>query len=80
MQKLFYLLFDSAERSGTDLREGLCERVAPAIRASGGKEISVFVNDDAVSSGPFQIRRSDPPIRGAVSFWLSDAADRGAAL
>jgi hypothetical protein len=79
MQKLFYLLFDSAETSGNGLRETLCERAAPTLRASGATEITVFANDDAVAAGPFQIRRSEPPIRAAVSFWLSDAADRVAA-
>jgi hypothetical protein len=76
MQKLFYLLFDDPETSGTKLRETLCESVVPAMRASGASEITVFAGDEEVAAGPFQIRRSDPPIRAAVSFWLEDAADR----
>jgi len=78
MQKLFYLLFDDANASGTRLREDLVGNAAPAIRGSGGSEIFVFVNDDDVAEGQC-IRRSDPPIRGFVSFWLEDAADRAAA-
>lgn len=76
MQKLFYLLFDDADASGTQLRESLCDEAAPEIHASGGREVTVFGNDDAVAAGPFQVRRSDPPIRAMVSFWLEDAADR----
>jgi hypothetical protein len=45
------------------------------IRDSGGREIFIFANDEDVSAGT-PVRRSDPPIRGFVSFWLEDAADR----
>ena len=79
MQKLFYLLFDDAGVSGTTLRENLLSTVAPTIHAAGASDLTVFANDDAVASGPFQVRRSDPPIRAMVSFWLEDAADRGPA-
>jgi len=79
MQKLFYLLFDGAEVSGDELREILLASVAPTIHASGASDLTVFANDDAVASGPFQVRRSEPPIRAMVSFWLEDAADRGPA-
>jgi len=79
MQKLFYLLFDDAEVSGTNLRETLLSTVAPTIHASGASGLTVFANDAAVASGPFQVRRSEPPIRALVSFWLEDAADRGPA-
>jgi hypothetical protein len=76
MQKLFYLLFEDEETPGAKLRDGLLSQAATAIHASGGSELFVFVNDEAVSEGGLRIRRSDPPIRACVSFWLEDAADR----
>ena len=79
MQKLFYLLFDEPGVSGSKLRESLCEIAAPAIRGSGASEITVFANDENVAAGLFQVRRSDPPIRAMLNFWLEDAADRGPA-
>jgi len=79
MQKLYYLLFDSLEKSGSDMGLALREKAAPAIRASGASGITVYANDEEVSSGLFAVRRSEPPIRAMVSFWLDDAADRGAA-
>ena len=76
MQKLFYLMFEDAKASGERLRDSLLETTAQEILASGATGVSVFVNDDDVASGPFEIRRCDPPIRAFVSFWLEDAADR----
>jgi hypothetical protein len=78
MQKLFYLLFDDVETPGSRLREALVSNAAPKIKASGASEVFVFVNDEDVAEGNC-IRRSDPPIRAFVSFWLEDAADRAAA-
>lgn len=78
MQKLFYLLFDGPEADGDALRDALLEKTAPAIRAAGGREISVFAADGDVAAGQ-PVRQVDPPIRAAVSFWLDDAADRGPA-
>jgi len=78
MQKLFYLLFDDANADGTKLRELLCEHAVPALRSLGAEGISVFGNDAAVAAGS-PVRRSDPPIRAMMSFWLHDAADRGPA-
>ena len=76
MQKLFYLLFDSAEADGTKLRQSLCDVAAPVMRANGASEITVFGADADVEAGQ-PIRQLDPPIRAMVSFWLEDAADRG---
>jgi hypothetical protein len=78
MQKLFYLLFDDASADGTRLRESLCEIAVPALRSSGAIEISVFGNDADVAAGS-PMGKCEPPIRAMVSFWLDDAADRGAA-
>ncbi len=78
MQKLFYLLFDDANADGTRLRESLCNTAVPAMRSSGAMEISVFGCDADVAAGS-PVRRSDPPIRAMMSFWLHDAADRGPA-
>jgi len=76
MQKLFYLLFDSADADGTKLREALCSTAVPAMRAGGATEITVFGADADVAEGK-PIRQVDPPIRAMVSFWLEDADDRG---
>lgn len=78
MQKLFYLLRDAATADGDALREALVAKAVPAIRACGGREVMVFAADRAVAVGK-PIRQIDPPIRGFVSFWLEDAADRGPA-
>lgn len=78
MQKLFYLLRDGAEASGDALRRAILEKAAPAIRASGAREITVFAADGDVAAGK-PIRQIDPPIRAMISFWLEDAADRGPA-
>ncbi|MCP4904703.1 MAG: EthD domain-containing protein [bacterium] len=78
MQKLFYLLFDSAEADGTKLREALCGVAVPAMREAGAMEITVFGADADVAEGS-PIRQVDPPIRAMVSFWLEDAGDRGSA-
>jgi hypothetical protein len=77
MQKLFYLLFDDPDRSGAELREALCAQAVPAMRAAGAREITVFANDEDVAKGLHTLRRSDPPIRAMLSFWLEDAGDRG---
>lgn len=79
MQKLFYLLFEDAETPGTKLREALLARAVPPIHACGGRDAFLFVNDEAVSEGGLRMRRSDPPIRACLSFWLEDAADRSEA-
>ena len=76
MQKLFYLLFDSPDRSGSEMGLVLREKAAPEIRASGATGITVYANDEDVSGGLFMVRRSDPPIRAMLSFWLDDAAER----
>ena len=75
MQKLFYLLFDSPETDGSELREALCSAAVPAMRKSGATEITVFAADSEVAAGK-PVRQVDPPIRAMVSFWLEDAADR----
>ncbi len=78
MQKLFYLLFDDPAVSGTELREAICAIAVPAMATSGARGISVFANDEEVEKGLHTVRRCDPPIRAMVSFWLEDAAERGA--
>ncbi len=76
MEKLTYLLFEDADRSGDDLREALLEKVGPALRGAGGEQIILNVQDEDVSAGQ-PMRRSDPPIRAMVSFWMQCADDRG---
>lgn len=78
MQKLFYLLFEEASADGDALRDALVTRAVPTIREGGARDIMVFAADSEVSAGS-PVRQVDPPIRAMVSFWLEDAADRGAA-
>ena len=76
MEKLVYLIFQEADLPGSELRAGLLGKAAPALRAAGAREITVNVQDDEVARGT-PMRRSDPPIRAMVSFWMHDADDRG---
>ncbi|MFK7898777.1 MAG: hypothetical protein AB8G23_23290 [Myxococcota bacterium] len=76
MQKLFYLLFDSADADGDALRDALCEQAVPTMQASGAKDVTVFATDSDVAEGN-PVRQVNPPIRAMVSFWLEDAGDRG---
>jgi EthD domain-containing protein len=76
MEKLCYLLFRDAEVPGSDLRRALVEKAVPALRGAGAREITLHVQDEDVAAGT-PLRRSDPPIRAMVSFWLHDADDRG---
>ena len=78
MQKLFYLLRDSATADGDALRTAILDKTVPAIRASGASEITVFAADRDVAAGR-PIRQIDPPIRAMISFWLEDADVRGPA-
>jgi EthD domain len=78
MQKLFYLLRDSASADGDSLRTAIVEKAVPAIRASGASGITVFAADRDVAAGR-PVRQIDPPIRAMISFWLEDAADRAPA-
>lgn len=76
MEKLAYLIFQEADLPGSELRAALLEKAAPALRAAGAREITIHVQDEAVADGT-PMRRSDPPIRAMVSFWMHNADDRG---
>ncbi len=76
MEKLCYLLFREAGIPGSALRGALTDEAVPALRAAGAREITLHVQDEDVAAGT-PLRRSDPPIRAMVSFWLHDADDRG---
>jgi hypothetical protein len=76
MEKLVYLIFQEADLPGSELRAALLEKAAPALRAAGVREITVHVHDEDVADGA-PMRRSDPPIRAMVSFWMQNADDRG---
>ncbi len=80
MEKLVYVLQTPADHDGAELREHLVGGVADAIRKCGGGEISVDVHDEHVTQGVERaIRHLDPPVNAAVSFWMQNADDRGAA-
>jgi len=77
VEKLVYLITREAELPGADLREALIEKAVPALREAGASQISVNVNDESGADGTgVLIRRSDPPIRAMVSFWMDNADDR----
>jgi hypothetical protein len=77
MEKLVYLLTKAGEAPGADLRCALTLKCVPALRAAGASQISVNVDDEHVARGEaVAIRRSDPPIRAMVSFWMQNADDR----
>jgi hypothetical protein len=76
MEKLIYLIFQEAALPGSELRATLLEEATPALRTGGAREITVHVQDEAVADGT-PMRRSDPPIRAMVSFWMHNADDRG---
>jgi hypothetical protein len=77
LEKLVYLIHQSADIPGPDLRGALIEKAAPALREAGAMQISVSLDDEDVAQGSgVQIRKSDPPIRACVGFWLHNADDR----
>ena len=77
MEKLVYLLFDSAERDGAELREDLIGTAAARLREAGASRIAVNVNDEDVPHDVDSLRRqSNPPIRAMVSFWMENSDDR----
>ena len=77
MEKLVYLLTREGEAPGADLRADLVEKAVPALRAAGASQIAVNVDDEHTAPGDgVAIRRSDPPIRAMVSFWMQNADDR----
>lgn len=75
MEKLAYLLFDEGDVPGAKLRQTLVEKTAPTLRSAGAREICIHAQDDEVAAGT-PMRKSDPPIRAMVSFWLEDSDDR----
>ena len=78
MEKLVYLLARDADVPGADLRSGLVEKAAPALRQAGASRIHVNVQDEHVASGKgVTICHRDPPMRAMVSFWMENADDRG---
>jgi hypothetical protein len=77
MEKLVYLLFHEPELAGSALRQALLEKAVPALRSAGARELTLHVQDEEVAAGT-PLRRSDPPIRAMVSFWMHDSDERAA--
>lgn len=77
MEKLIYLVFQEPELDGAELRSALIDKAVPAMREGGAQHITVHVQDEAIAAGQ-PLRKSDPPIRAMVSFWLENHDDRGA--
>jgi hypothetical protein len=77
MEKLCYLLFHEPELPGSALRQALLDKAVPGLRAAGAREITLHVQDEEVAAGT-PLRRSDPPIRAMVSFWMHDSDLRAA--
>jgi len=77
MEKLVYLIDAEVSLPGGDLRDGLIEKAAPALRAAGATQIAVNVEDEHVAQGgAVKIVRTDPCLRAMVGFWLDSADDR----
>jgi hypothetical protein len=77
MEKLCYLLFREAALPGATLREELLAKAVPALRAAGASGIVLHVEDEHTAAGA-PLRRSDPPLRAMVSFWMQDCGERAA--
>lgn len=77
MEKLVYLIFQDPELGGGELREALIEKAVPVLRANGAQYLTVHVQDADVTAGA-PLRKSDPPIRAMVSFWMENSDDRDA--
>ena len=75
MEKLVYLIYGDADLPGATLRTALIEKAVPTLRSAGASQIAVNVHDEDTAAGR-PIRRSDPPIRAMVSFWMQNADDR----
>lgn len=76
MEKLLYLLHDAADRPGAELRKALIETAVPRLRLAGAQHVVVNVHDEHTAAGQ-PMRRSDPPIRAMVTFWMHCADGRG---
>lgn len=77
MEKIAYLLYEAADASGDGLRRRIESEALPVLRGAGAERILLCVNDEAMAAGK-PIRRSDPPIRAFVTFWMENADDRAA--
>lgn len=78
MEKLYYLVFEADDVPGSKIRQRLIDEAVPTIRETGGRGIIVNVQDEEVAAGT-PVQKRSPGMRAAVSFWLENADDRGAA-
>jgi hypothetical protein len=76
MEKLVYLLFQDPGVPGSKIRQAVIDEAVPAMREAGASQVTLHVQDEDVAAGK-PVRRSDPPIRAMVSFWLENSDDRG---
>ncbi len=76
MEKLVYLLFQDPGVPGSKIRQAVIDEAVPAMREAGASRLTLHVQDEEVEAGT-PLRRSDPPIRAMVSFWLENSDDRG---
>lgn len=77
MEKLFYALWKPDAVTMDELREELLGPAAQRLGELGASRIQMLVADawtEPVAAA--RIARSDPPIAGAVSFWLDCVDDR----
>ncbi|MCH2170508.1 EthD domain-containing protein [Myxococcota bacterium] len=80
MEKLVYLIFESADRSGNDLRAMLLETVVPHFKRLNVRGARLNVHDEEVYAGKPQVEsnlRKGPPIRAMLNFWMDSADQRG---
>ncbi len=76
MEKLVYLVHRNAEVPGDALRDALTGPLVGRRGEGGARDIAINV-DDVAQGEKVLIRRSSPPIRAMVSFWMDDSQDRG---
>jgi len=77
MEKLVYMLWKPKAVSAADFSANI-RQLAPDLTAAGASSIAVNIVDEHVGDGiKARLTRLDPPLDGALSFWLDCADDRG---
>jgi hypothetical protein len=77
VEKLMYVIWDSKDADGDDLRERLLGEVAPSLFAAGARALTVDVHDAPAAQAPppMPSPEDEDPIAALVSVWI-DAYDR----
>ncbi len=77
MEKLVYMLWKPESVSAVEFSASM-RALAPDLTAAGASTIALNVVDEHVGDGiQARLTRLDPPLAGALSFWMDCADDRG---